>query len=68
MLNKLFNMHNKLILNKLFICLINYELISYVKYFLLKKYLKISSLIAFNVTLMCEAATNSWKLNRKWTP
>ena len=68
MLNKLFNMHNKLILNKLFICLINYELISYVKDFLLKKYLKISFLNAFKVTLLCEAATNSWKLNRRWTP
>ena len=67
MLNKLFNMHNKLILNKLFICLINYELISYVNYLLSKKYLKISFLNAFKVTLLCEAATNSWKLNRKWT-
>ena len=42
MLNKLFNMHNKRILHKLFTCLINYELISYINYFLLKKYLNIS--------------------------
>ena len=68
MLNKLLNMHNKLILNKLFIFLINYELVSYVKDFLLKKYPKISFLNAFKVTLLCEVATNSWKLNRKWTP
>ena len=68
MLNKLFKMHNKLILNKLFICLINYELISYVNCLQLKKYLKISFLNAFKVTLLCEAVTNSWKLNRKWTP
>ena len=68
MLNKLFNMHNKLILNKLFTCLINYELISYINYFLLKKYLNISVLNAFKVTLLREAPTNSWKLNSKWTP
>ena len=68
MLNKLFNMHNKLILNKLFICLINSEVISDGNYFLLKKHLKISFLNAFKVTLLCEAATNTWKLNRKWTP
>ena len=58
MLNKLFDMHNKLILDKLFICLIKYELISYVNYFLLKKHLNFFFLNAFKVMLLCEAAIN----------
>ena len=72
MLNKLFNMHNKLILNKLFICLIKYELISYVNYFLLKKYLKNSFLNALKVTLLCEAMDvgyflGCWILAHYWS-
>ena len=51
-------MRSKLFLNKLFICLTDYE----------KKYLKNSFSNAFKITILCEAATNSWKLNREWTP
>ena len=64
MFNKLFNMHNKLFLNKLFICLIKlWELFS-----VEKSTENIYSVNVFKVTLLCEAATNSLKLNRKWTP